>query len=113
MTPSPTQHFLVREVLAGAQRVLAHRTSKKATNYRFQLEQLVSVKVGPSVSLYDFRSSAGFLSSDELANVLLSDFKMDFDLLLLLSSLAKLISTGKVHGLLSLLPESPLSKFLF
>jgi len=43
---SPSEHPLVKDVLAGAQRLLAHHTSKKEPITVAQLEQLVNSKPG-------------------------------------------------------------------
>ena len=42
--PSPSDHPLVKSILAGAQRLLAHQTSKKEPIIVSQLEQLVACK---------------------------------------------------------------------
>ena len=42
--PSPTEHPLVKSILAGAQRLLTHHTSKKKPITVSQLEQLVEPK---------------------------------------------------------------------
>ena len=68
--PSPSEHPLVKDVLARAERLLAHLTSKKEPTTVSQLEQLVNPKVMSMAPLYDFRSVvicllafAAFLSS--------------------------------------------------
>lgn len=43
--PSPSEHPLVKDVLAGTQHLLAHLTSKKAPMTISQLEKLVNPKV--------------------------------------------------------------------
>ena len=42
--PSPSDHPLVKSILAGAQRLLAHQTSKKEPIIVSQLDQLVACK---------------------------------------------------------------------
>ena len=78
--PSPSDHPLVKNVLAGAQRMLAHRTSKKEPITISQLELLVASKADPMASLYNIRSVvicilafAAFLRFDELAKLNRSD----------------------------------------
>ena len=75
---------LVRDVLAGAQRLLAHHTSKKEPISVAQLEQLVNCKALSMASLYDIRSVlisllafAAFLRFDELAKLVRSDVELD------------------------------------
>ena len=53
---SPSEHPLVKDVLAGAQRLLAHHTSKKQPITVAQLEQLVNSEALSMASLYDIRS---------------------------------------------------------
>ena len=48
---SPSEHPLLKDVLAGAQRLLAHRTSKKEPITVAQLEQLVNSKALSMASL--------------------------------------------------------------
>ena len=74
----------MKEVLAGAQRLLAHQKSKKKPITVIQLEQLVTRKAGPSATLYDFRSVAicllafaAFLRFDELSRLVRSDVKIE------------------------------------
>ena len=74
--PSPSDHPLVKNVLAGAQRMLAHRTSKKEPITISQLEHLVASKADPMASLYNIRcvvifilTFAAFLRFDELAKL--------------------------------------------
>ena len=81
---SPSEHLLVKEVLAGAQRLLAHDTSKKEPIIVAQLEQLVNFKALKMASLYDIRSVlicllafAAFLRFDELAKLVRSDVEID------------------------------------
>ena len=54
--PSPTDHLLVKSILSSAQRLLAHRTSKKEPITVSQLEQLVACKADVMTSLYKIRS---------------------------------------------------------
>ena len=49
---SPTDHPLVKAVLAGAQRLLAHQKSKREPIAVIQLEQLVTCEAGPSALRY-------------------------------------------------------------
>ena len=81
---SPSEHLLVKDVLAGAQRLLAHHTSKKEPITVAQLEQLVNFKALPMASLYDIRSVlicllafAAFLRFEELAKLVRSDVETD------------------------------------
>ena len=74
----------MKDVLAGAQRLLAHHTSKKEPVTVSQLEQLVNSKALSIASLYDIRSVvicllafAAFLRFDELAKLLRSDVEVD------------------------------------
>ena len=53
---SPTDHPLVKSFLSGAQRLLAHRTSKKEPITVSQLKQLVACKADAMASLYYIRS---------------------------------------------------------
>ena len=73
--PSPTEHPLVKSILVGAQRLLAHRTAKKTPITVSQLEQLVTRKTDAMASLYNIRSVvicllafAAFLRFGELAS---------------------------------------------
>ncbi|KAL9964365.1 hypothetical protein ACROYT_G027996 [Oculina patagonica] len=86
--PSPTEHPLVKSILAGAQRLLAHHTSKKKPITISQLEQLVSCKADAMASLYNIRSIvicllafAAFLRFDELAKLARSDVEIKRDML--------------------------------
>ena len=54
--PSPTDHPSVKRLLSGAQRLLAHHTSKKEPITVSQLEQLVACKADAMASLYNIRS---------------------------------------------------------
>lgn len=54
--PSPSAHPLVKSTLAGAQRLLAHQTTKKEPITVSQLEQLVASKADSMDSLYNIRS---------------------------------------------------------
>ena len=54
--PSPSDHPLVKSILAGAQRLLAHQTSKKEPITVSELEQLVACKADSMASLYNIRS---------------------------------------------------------
>ena len=73
---SPSEHPLVKDVLAGARRLLAHHTSKNDPITVAQLEQLVNSKALSMASLLDIRSVlicllafAAFLRFDELAKL--------------------------------------------
>lgn len=86
--PSPSDHPLVKSTLAGAQRLLAHQTTKKDPITVSQLEQLVASKVDSMASLYNVRSVAicllafaAFLRFDELPKLLRSDVKIGNDML--------------------------------
>ena len=86
--PSPSDHPLVKSTLAGAQRLLAHQTTKKEPITVSQLEQLVASKVDSMASLYNIRSVvicllafAAFLRFDELAKLVRSDVKIENDML--------------------------------
>ena len=86
--PSPTEHPFVKSILAGAQRLLAHHTSKKEPITVSQLEQLVACKADSMASLYNIRSVviclpafAAFLRFDELAKLVRSDVQIDNDML--------------------------------
>lgn len=85
---SPSDHPLVKSTLAGAQRLLAHQTTKKDPITVSQLEQLVASKVDSMASLYNIRSVvicllafAAFLRFDEFAKLLRSDVKIENDML--------------------------------
>ena len=82
--PSPSDHPLMKNVLAGAQCMLAHRTSKKEPITISQLEHLVASKADPMASLCNIRSAvicilafAAFLRFDELAKLNRSDVVID------------------------------------
>ena len=82
--PSPSDHSLVKSTFAGAQRLLAHRTTKKEPITVSQLEQLVASKADSMASLYNIRSVvicllafAAFLRFDELARLVRSDIKIE------------------------------------
>ncbi|CAH3107315.1 unnamed protein product [Pocillopora meandrina] len=84
---SPTEHPLVKSVLAGAQRLLAHHTSKKEPITVFRLEQLVACKADSMASLYSIRSFviclltfAAFLRLDELAKLVRFDVEIENDI---------------------------------
>lgn len=77
---TPTDHSLVKEVVAGAKRLLAHQKVRKEPITVDQLGQLVVNKAGPLASLYDIRSVslcllafAAFLRFDELSRLIKSD----------------------------------------
>ena len=53
--PSPTDHPLVKSILSGAQRLLAHRTFKEPITVS-QLEQLAACKTDAMASLYNIRT---------------------------------------------------------
>ena len=81
---SPSEHLLVKDVLAGAQGLLAHHTSKKEPITVAQLQQLVNVKALSMASLYDLHSVltcllafAAFFRFDELAKLVRSDVEID------------------------------------
>ena len=86
--PSPSDHPLVKSILAGAQRLLAHQTTKKEPITVSQLEQLVACKADSMASLYNIRSViicllafAAFLRFDELAKLVRFDVKIENDML--------------------------------
>ena len=86
--PSPSDHPLVKSIVAGAQRLLAHQTTKKEPITVSQLEQLVASKADSMASLYNIRSVvicllafAAFLRFDELAKLVRSDVKIENDML--------------------------------
>ena len=73
----------MKSTLAGAQRLLAHQTTKKEPITVSQLEQLVASKAISIASLHNIRSVvicllafAAFLRFDELAKLVRSDVKM-------------------------------------
>ena len=85
--PSPTEHPLVKSILAGAQRLLAHRTTKEPITVS-QLEQFVTRKADAMASLYNIRSVvicllafAALLRFDELAKLVRSDVEIKGDML--------------------------------
>ena len=78
----------MESTLAGAQRLLAHQTTKKGLITVSQLEQLVASKADSMASLYNIRSVvicllafAAFLRFDELAKLVRSDVKIENDML--------------------------------
>jgi len=80
--PSPSDHSLVKST--GAQRSLAHQTTKKEPITVSHLEQLVASKADSMASLYNIRSVvicllvfAAFLRFDELAKLVRSDVKIE------------------------------------
>ena len=85
--PSPSDHALVKSTLAGAQRLVAHQTTKKEPITVSQLEQLVASKADSMASLYNIRSVicllafAAFLRLVELAKLVRSDVKIENDML--------------------------------
>ena len=85
--PSPSDHPLVKSTLAGAQRLVAHQTTKKEPITVSQLEQLVASKADSMTSLYNIRSVicllafAAFLRLVELAKLVRSDVKIENDML--------------------------------
>ena len=79
-TDDPTQSELVRQVLAGAKRILAHKTTKKEPITPEILAQLVDTFAGEKADLDDVRvitwcliGFAGFLRYSELAALKESD----------------------------------------
>ena len=94
--PFPSDHPLVKSTLAGAQRLLAHQTTKKEPITVSQLEQLVASKADSMASLYNIRSVvicllafAAFLRFYELAKLVLSDVKIENDMLKLFIQFSK------------------------
>ena len=86
--PSPSDHPLVKSILAGAQCLLARQTSKKEPITVSQLEQLVACKADSMASLYNIRSVvicllafAAFLRFHELAKLVRFDVKIENDML--------------------------------
>ena len=82
--PFPSGHPLVKSILPGAQRFLAHQTAKKEPITVSQLEQLVACKADSMASLYNIRSVvicllafAAFLRFYELAKIVRSDVKIE------------------------------------
>ena len=85
--PSPSDHPLVKSALAGAQRLLAHQTTKNEPITVYQSEQLVASKADSMASLYNIRSVvicllafAAFLRFDGLARLVRSDVKIENDM---------------------------------
>ena len=83
----PTQCLLVKQVLEGAKRILAHRTQKKEPITPAILEQLVSKFAGKEASLSDIRiiaicliGFAGFLRFNQIANLKESDLMSRFSM---------------------------------
>lgn len=77
----------MKSTLAGAQRLVAHQTTKKEPITVSQLEQLVASKADSMASLYNIRSVicllafAAFLRLVELAKLVRSDVKIENDML--------------------------------
>ena len=78
----------MKSILAGAQRLLAHQTSKNEPITVSQLQQLVACKADSMASLYNIRSVvicwlafAAFLRFDELFKLVRSAFKIENDML--------------------------------
>ena len=78
----------MKSTLAGAQRLLAHQTTKKELITVSQLEQLVASQADAMASLYNIRSIvicllafAAFLRFDELAKLVRSDVKIENNML--------------------------------
>ena len=85
---SPSDHPLVKSTLAGAQRLLAHQTTKEEPITVSQLEQLAASKANSMAFMYNIRSVvicliafAGFFRFDELARLVRSDVKIENDML--------------------------------
>ena len=104
---SPSDHPLVKSTLAGAQRLLAHQTTKKEPITVSQLEQLVASKADSMASLYNIHSVviclltfAAFLRFDELAKLVRFAVKIENDMLKLFIQTSKLISIEMELGLL-------------
>ena len=77
----------MKSVLAGAQRLLAHHTSKKESITVFRLEQLVACKADSMASLYGIRSFviylltfAAFFRFDEPARLVRLDVEIENDI---------------------------------
>lgn len=77
----------MKSVLAGAQRLLAHHTSKKESITVFRLEQLVACKADSMASLYGIRSFviylltfAAFFRFDEPARLVRFDVEIENDI---------------------------------
>ena len=86
--PSSSDHPLVKSIVAGAQRLLAHQTTKKEPITVSQFWQLVVCKPDSMASLYDIRSVvicllafAAFLRFEELSKLVRSDVKIENDML--------------------------------
>ncbi|XP_073253447.1 uncharacterized protein [Porites lutea] len=86
--PSPSDYPLVKSTLAGAQRLLAHQTTKKEPITVSQLDQLVASKADSVSPWYNIRSVIfcllafpAFLRFDELAKLVRSDIKIENDML--------------------------------
>ena len=76
----------MKSVLASAQRLLAHHTSKKESITVFRLEQLVACKADSMASLYGIRSFviylltfAAFFRFDEPARLVRFDVEIQND----------------------------------
>jgi len=86
--PSPTEHPLVKCILASGQRLLAHHTdSQEGAITASQLEQLDTCKADVMVSLYNISSVvicllafAAFLRFDELTKLVRSDVEIKRDM---------------------------------
>ena len=96
---SPSEHPLVKDVFAGAQRLWGNRASKKEPNTVAQLEQLSNSKALSMASLYDIRSVLIRLQAfpasfrfDELVKLVCSDVELDSEKLQLVIESSK---TGK------------------
>ena len=77
----------MKSVLAGAQRLLAHHTSKKESITVFRLEQLVACKADSMASLYGIRSFviylltfAAFFRFDKPARLVRFDVEIENDI---------------------------------
>ena len=86
----------MKDVLAGAQRLLAHHTSRKEPITVAQLEQLVNSKALSMASLFDIPSVlisllafAAFLWFDELEKLVRSDVELDSEKLQLFTESSK------------------------
>ena len=86
----------MKSILAGAQRLLAHQTSKNEPITVSQLQQLVACKADSMASLYNIRSVvicllafAAFLRFDELFKLVRSDVKIENDMLQVIYSKKK------------------------
>ena len=96
---SRSEHPLVKDVLAGAQRLLAYHTFKKEPITVAQFEQLVSSKALSMASLYDIRSVLICVLAyfRNLFVQMLRSIVRSYSCSL---SPVKSINTGTVHGLL-------------